>query len=76
MTVNQFSIVPKILRQSDLVVAVVRRAITSPYASELMMKYHWQFSPVLSLLWHERLSHHPARVDALTTLGNLFRNIR
>jgi len=33
MTVNQFSIVPKILRQSDLVVAVVRRAITlSPYA--------------------------------------------
>jgi len=39
MTVNQFSIVPKILRQSDLVVTVVRRAITlSPYASELMMK--------------------------------------
>jgi len=61
MTVNQFSIVPKILRQSDLVVTVVRRAITlSPYASELMMKPVPLAIQPTFLLWHERLSHHPA----------------
>jgi len=79
MTVNQFSIVPKILRQSDLVVTVVRRAITlSPYASELMMKpVPLAIQPsALSLLWHERLSHHPANEWMRSQLGNLFRNIR
>lgn len=63
MTVNQFSVVPKILRQSNLVVTVVRRAITlSPYARELIVKpvpLAIQLS-ALSLLWHERLIHHPA----------------
>ena len=63
MTVNQFSVVPKILRQSNLVVTVVRRAITlSPYARELIVKpVPLAIQPsALSLLWHERLSHHPA----------------
>ena len=63
MTVNQFSAIPKILRQSNLVVTVVRRAITlSPYARELIVKpVPLAIQPsALSLLWHERLSHHPA----------------
>lgn len=63
MTVNQFSIVPKILRQSNFVVTVVRRAITlSPFARELAIKpVPISIQPsALSLLWHERLSHHPA----------------
>ena len=63
MTVNQFSIVPRILRQSNLIVTVVRRAITlSPYASELMTKpVPLAIQPsALSLLWHKRLSHHSA----------------
>lgn len=63
MTVNQWSVVPAILRQSDLVTTIVSRAITlSPYAKDLVMQpVPLAIEPsVLSLLWHERLSQHPA----------------
>lgn len=65
MTVNQFSVVPAILRQSNLVVTIIRQAITlSPYAKDLIVQpVPLTIAPVtLSLLWHERLSQHPANV--------------
>lgn len=63
MTVNQFSVVPTILKQSNLVVTVVCRAIMlSPYVRELVTQpVPLAIHPsALSLLWHGRLSHHPA----------------
>lgn len=71
MTVNQFSIVPAILRRSDLVVTIVRRAITlSPYARDLVIQpVPLAIQPgALSLLWHGRLSEHPAHAWIRSTL--------
>lgn len=74
MTVNQFSVVPAILRRSNLVITVVRRAITlSPYAKDLVMQpVPLAIQPsALSLLWHRRLSEHPAHAWMRSTLFDI-----
>lgn len=78
MTVNQFSVVPAILRRSNLVVTVVRRAITlSPYAQELVIQpVPLAIQPnALSLLWHGRLSIHPAHAWMRSTLFEICADI-
>lgn len=74
MTVNQFSVGPAILRRSNLVVTVVRRAITlSPYAKDLVMQpVPLAIQPsALSLLWHGRLSQHPVNAWMRSTLFDI-----
>jgi DNA-binding transcriptional LysR family regulator len=71
MTVNQFAGVPPILAASDLVVTVVRRAITlSPHAPQLVSRPLPVplRSSALSLLWHKRLNAHPANEWLKNTL--------
>jgi DNA-binding transcriptional LysR family regulator len=71
MTVNQFGVVPAILRQSNLVITVSRQVITgSPYAKDLVIQpVPFAMQPtVLSLLWHGRLSQHPAHTWMRSTL--------
>ena len=71
LTVNQFAGVPPILLTSDLIVTVVRRAVTAnPYADRLIaVTPPLPLMPsALSLLWHKRLTTHPANLWLRTTL--------
>ncbi|WP_375513907.1 LysR family transcriptional regulator [uncultured Nostoc sp.] len=74
MTVNQFSVVPAILRQSNLIVTVVCQVITlSPYAKDLVVQpVPLAIEPIaLSLLWHGRLSQHPANTWMRSTIFDI-----
>lgn len=74
MTVNQFAGIAPVLVASDLIVTVVRRAIShSPYSTQLFT----QPVPVpirpsaLSLLWHRCFSVHPANEWLRETLKDI-----
>ena len=74
LTVNQFSVVPKLLTTSDLIAVLPTRVV---YLSELAEHLHLKAVPIeipptlVKMIWHERSHHKPTQAWFRTQLAEI-----